>query len=63
MIDGGFEMYEKRILDLKAEIACLRAALDIARTGLLKIERQSEEARAALSRIVEQKEGDNADRS
>jgi hypothetical protein len=46
-----------------AEIERLRAALDIARSGLLKIERQSEEARAALTKTAHQQstpQGGNA---
>lgn len=35
------------------EIKRLRAALDIARSGLLQIERQSEEVRAKLTRAHE----------
>jgi hypothetical protein len=36
------------------EIGRLQAALDVARTALLKIERQSEESRAILTRVHEQ---------
>lgn len=35
------------------EIERLRAAVDIARTALLKIERQSEEARATITAEIE----------
>lgn len=37
--------------DAAGEISRLRAQLDIARTALLKVERLSEEGRAALSKI------------
>lgn len=41
----------------RVEIRQLRHALDIARTGLLNIERRSEEARAALTDAVPPLEG------
>jgi hypothetical protein len=37
--------------NLEAEVESLRAALDIARTALLNIERRSEEGRAELSKM------------
>lgn len=43
-----------KIARLEAENERLRAALDIARSGLLKIERRCEEARAELTRAHEQ---------
>lgn len=49
------EWLDAKVCELSAENARLRAALDIARTGLLKIERRCEEARTEITRAHEQK--------
>lgn len=45
---------ERQLAAALAENERLRAALDIARTGLLKIERRCEEARTEITRVHEQ---------
>lgn len=44
--------WEQMVAERDAKIERLEAALDIARTGLLRIERQSEEVRAQITRAV-----------
>jgi|HubBroStandDraft_3_1064219.scaffolds.fasta_scaffold83973_1 hypothetical protein len=51
----------KRMQDLYDENRRLRAALDIAQTALLNIERRSEEGRATLSKFVDEQRVKDAD--
>lgn len=54
---GALQVADERSIqnvELRAENARLRAALGIARTAFLKIERQSEEIRAEISRSADE---------
>ncbi len=52
--EDAYEVYDDLRIEAADEIERLRAALDIARTALLTIERRCEEYRAQITRTIEQ---------